>query len=195
MIRGLYGIADAHNGDPLETASAMLAGGCRLVQLRAKSWTIDDVERVGKQFVALCRRVGAIAIINDYAEIAVATGAHGVHVGREDPATVVIRAIVGPDLLIGRSTNDLADVSGAEKGADYLAFGPIWETRNVSRPKAIQGVDRLRSVRALTRLPLVAIGGITRERLPKIRRLADAWAVIGAISSEADPVAATKGLL
>ncbi len=197
-IRGLYGLADAEasGGDPLRMAAWLLEGGCRLIQLRCKGWDPEEVLRAARALAPPCRQVGATLLVNDHVEVAVAAGADGVHLGQRDPDAAAARRLLGPDRILGRSTNALDQVPAATTGADYLAFGPVWPTGNVSRPKEVQGIEALREARALAPdLPLVAIGGITAARLPAIRAAgADAWAVIGAVAGAEDPVAATRAL-
>lgn len=197
-IRGLYGMADAVGGDPVGLGGALLEGGARIVQLRCKDWPEDEVLRAARELRDLCNQHGALFIVNDSAEIAVAADADGVHVGQTDGPSGPIRRVLGPNRLLGRSTNGLEQIPLALSEADYLAFGPVWPTTHLSRPKEVQGAERLSAARALVPadLPLVAIGGITPERLPAVRAAgADAWAVIGAIAHAADPVAATRALL
>ncbi len=199
-IRGLYGLADAEasGGDPVRLGAQLLQGGCRLVQLRCKGWALDDVEAAARELVARCHAVGATFVVNDHAGVAAAVGADGVHVGQLDDPAEVVRAALGPGRFLGRSTNDLAQVPAALAHADYLAYGPVFPTPHLSRPKTVQGLDALTRARALVpaHVPLVAIGGITAERLPEVRGAgADAWAVIGAIARAADPVRATRELL
>jgi thiamine-phosphate diphosphorylase len=199
-IRGLYGIADADasGGDPLGLAADLLAGGCRLVQLRCKGWKPEDVERAARELAVRCHRVGATLIVNDWPEIAVSSGSDGVHVGQLDASVEAVRAVVGEGRIIGRSTNDLDQLREALRGADYVAFGPVWETANAGRPKTVRGIDALRAARAAVppSVPLVAIGGITRARAAEVRAAgASAWAVIGAIAHADDRIAATKALI
>ena len=197
MIRGLYGIADSGFGDPEAIAADLFEGGCRLVQVRCKGWAVDDVLRVSRAVVRRARPIGAIVIVNDHPEVAVEADAHGVHVGQLDSAVAEVRRIVG-NRIIGRSTNDPEQIRTALEGADYVAFGPVYATANAGRPQTVRGVEGLRAARAIVpaRVPLVAIGGITAERMPEIRACgADAWAVIGAICARNDRVAATRALL
>jgi len=199
-IRGLYGLADAEasGGDPVGLGMALLEGGCRLVQLRCKGWEPDEVLRAARALHARCVPLGATLILNDWPELAAAAGADGVHVGQTDADAATARRLVGPNRIVGRSTNDLLQIPAALEGADYLAFGPVWPTDHLSRPKAVQGVERLVRARALVPadVPLVAIGGVTADRLPAIRDAgADAWAVIGAIAGAGARVAATRALL
>ncbi len=196
-IRGLYGIANAGSGrlDPVAQGLALLEGGCRLVQLRCKGWAVDDIEAAARELGPACRRAGATFIVNDHPEIAARVDADGVHVGQTDAEAMDARAAIGPDRLLGRSTNHPGEVARALEHADYLAFGPMYDTPHLSRPKSVQGPALLAEVRAQVppEVPLVAIGGLTRERLPAIRSAgADAWAVIGAIALADDPVAETR---
>lgn len=199
-VVGLYTIADAEvsAGDPVGIAADALAGGCRLLQLRCKGWSEQETLRAAREVVALGHRYGATVIINDSPEIAIATGADGVHLGQLDGDVSWARLIVGQGAIVGRSTGDLDSLKSAAKDADYVAFGPVFPTPHLSRPKAVRGLDLLREAHALVdgRLPLVAIGGITGERLPSIKAIGiSCWAVIGAIALADDPIAATRTLL
>lgn len=199
-ITGLYGIADAttSHGDPVGLGADLLDGGCRLVQLRCKDWAPDDVVAAARALGARCRLAGATFIVNDAPDVAAASGADGVHLGQTDGAVADARKVLGADVIIGRSTGDLDAVQLALVDADYLAFGPIFDTPNLSRFKEVRGIERLVAVRAQvpTRVPLVAIGGITPERLPAIRSAgASAWAVIGAVAGATDRAAAVRSLL
>ena len=197
-LRGLYGIADADcgTGDPVRLAEQLLDGGCRVIQLRCKSWSIDDIERAAIAVNQRCVERSALFFVNDHAEVAAAVGATGVHLGQTDISSEVIRRRHGSGLLIGRSTNALDQIPATLPNADYLAFGPVFTTTNLSRAKPVQGLELLSQARHLaTSLPLVAIGGITKERLGAIKATGvDAWAVISAIAGASDPVAATRDL-
>ncbi|MBA2322013.1 MAG: thiamine phosphate synthase [Deltaproteobacteria bacterium] len=193
-VRGLYGIVGGP--DPERLGRALLTGGCRLLQLRWKERPADDIIEVGRQLRTACDGVGALLIANDDPEIGAAFGADGVHLGQTDGPVAHARRHL-PAGLVGRSTHTPDDVAAAvAEGADYLGFGPMYATPNLSRPKDVRGPDALRAVRGLTRLPIVAIGGITAANLTEIRAAgADAWAVIAAVADAADPVAATRALL
>ncbi len=200
LIRGLYGLADADaaGGDPESLAAALLEGGCRLIQLRCKGWSPDDTLVVARAVRARCASVRATFIVNDHPELAVAADADGVHVGQLDAPTEQVRGILGPERILGRSTHDIAQLETALTDADYVAFGPVFQTENVSRPKGTRGIDALTEAAQTVagRAPLVAIGGITPARLPAIVEAgADSWAVIGAIASASDRALATRALL
>ncbi len=196
-IRGLYGIADAEasGGDPVRLGYDLLAGGCRLIQLRCKAWSPDDTLRAARALVETCRQVDATFIVNDHPEIAAAADADGVHLGQDDGATGDARAILGPDRILGRSTNDLDQLRLAAAEVDYVAFGPVFDSPRLADHKSVQGLGQLAAARAIAVGPLVAIGGIDAERLPLVKACgADAWAVIGAIAGAADRIAATRQL-
>ena len=189
-IRGLYAIADADasDGDPERMARALLAAGCLLLQLRCKGWTADDVERVAASLVPRCRAAGATFIVNDHVSAAVASGAHGVHLGQLDLSSSEARSWLGDGLILGRSSNDLDQAVEIARDADYVAFGPVFETVNAGRPKTVRDPVALAFVRSRIPRdkPLVAIGGITPDRLAAVRAAgADAWAVIGALGTAA----------
>ncbi len=200
IIRGLYLLADVHGcgGDPLPVVHGALRGGCRLVQVRCKGWSDDDALVLAREIVALCRAVGATCIVNDRPEVALRADAHGVHVGQLDGPIDAVRARLGPDRLIGRSSHSVEQAARAAAEADYVAFGPVYDTPNLSRPMAVRGLQQLAQVRATlpVDVPLVGIGGINATRLPQVRQAgADAWAIIGAVCGAPDPEAATRELL
>lgn len=196
LVRGLYGIADAAaaGGDPVSLAADLLAGGCRLVQVRCKDWSLDEQIRVTHEVIALARPLGAVVFANDHPEVALATGADGVHIGQLDGSVEAARAVVGPDILIGQSTHSVEQARAST--GDYVAFGPVFETTNLSRHKPVRGIERLAAVAEVVRVPLVAIGGIGPARIAAVRDAgAHAWAVIGAVAGAADRVAATQVLV
>ena len=196
-VLGLYGIADsqASRDDPVRLASHLLSAGCTVIQLRCKGWSNTEILRAAVEIRALCAHHRALFIVNDHPDVALEAGAHGVHLGQTDADTVQVRATIGPHRLIGRSTNATHQIATAAVGADYLAFGPVFTTPHLSRPKNVVGVDQLRAARRLTSLPLVAIGGIDALNLQQVVDAgADAWAVIGAIALADDPVRAAQAL-
>lgn len=195
----VYPIADAGAATPpLDVVAAVLAAGCRLVQLRMKdadTRTFVDVARAAK---ALTDRHQAALIINDRADIAQLIDAAGVHVGQDDLPLAETRAIVGPTRIIGTSTHTLAQLNAAlQLGiADYVAYGPVFPTASKERPDPVQGVDILRRAREVATCPLVAIGGINAANIEGVLATGvDAVAVIGAIAGAADPLAAARTLL
>ena len=195
----LYPIADAADArDVLALAAAILAGGARFLQLRAKDASTGELLRLARAAKALTDGAGARLIVNDRADVARLVDAAGVHLGQDDLPPAAARAILGPEKVIGFSTHNLDQVDAAlHTGAiDYLAFGPIFATASKRNPDPPQGCDAVRIVRPRCALPLVAIGGIDGANLHDVLAAgADAVAVIGAIASTPDPARATRALL
>jgi thiamine-phosphate pyrophosphorylase len=139
---------------------------------------------------------GALFIINDRCDLAMALEADGVHLGQGDLPLKEARAIMGPHRLIGISTHRLQEIREiAQEGANYLAFGPIFQTRSKADHEPVVGLAGLRAARGLTRLPLFAIGGITIANAGTVLSVgADGVAVISAVSDAPDIAAAVKAL-
>ena len=195
QVRGLYVITDGGlaGARPLPTLVAQaLAGGARLVQYRDK--TADHARRrdEARALASLCRTAGAVLIVNDDVELALAAQAHGVHLGRDDDAIAAARACLGPDRLIGVSCYDRFDLALAARdaGADYVAFGSFYPSP--TKPAAVRAdVSLLERGRRELSLPLVAIGGITPENgRALVAAGADALAVINAVFGATDVRAA-----
>lgn len=197
-IHGLYGIADAgaSRGDPEALGFALLEGGCRLVQLRCKGWKPTEIVRVARALQRRCRAAGATFIVNDSAEIAVEVDADGVHIGALDGEPADARRVLGSRRILGCSSDTPESATELAKIADYVAFGPIWATENdAGRGKQPRGIASFAEARALVppTVPLVAIGGITADRVQDlIHSGASAWAVIGGIANAPDWTAATR---
>lgn len=200
LVRGLYGMADADaaRGDPARLAVALIAARCRVVQLRCKGWSTKDIVRAARDVLPASRAAGAALIINDDAEACVASGADGLHIGQTDGPVASWRGIIGPDRLLGVSCHQTSDLTAAARYADYLAFGPVFATPNLSRPKPVRGLDGLGAARLATPTshPLVAIGGITLANVGSVIEAgADAWAVISAVASADDPETAARAFM
>ena len=172
--------AQAGGRPPAEVAETLLSAGVRLIQLRDKQGSSRDLFEQARSLSAIIRRGEGIFIVNDRADVARAAGADGVHLGQADLPVELARQILGPGKWVGFSTHVLAQVVEADRSsADYVAFGPIFETAGKERPDPVVGLDGLRQVRKATRKPLVAIGGITvRNARQVIEAGADSVAVI-----------------
>lgn len=194
---GLYGIADAEASgqDPERLAAAFLEGGARILQLRCKDWAFDAEVEAGRAISTRCRSYGALLIGNDHIERALAMGADGLHLGQLDGPLQEARAKIG-DRILGRSTHSVEQALQAQaNGADYIAFGPCFETPHLSRPKPVRGIERLAEVAQAVDRPLIAIGGITAHNLHEVRSAgAHGWAIIGAVAHANDPTAAARAL-
>ncbi len=166
-------------------AAAMLEGGAGILQYRRKgAFTRKAIDEAGR-VAELCRRFGAIFIVDDRADMALLLNA-GLHVGQQDLAPEDARCLIGPKRMLGFSTQDAAQLAAAAGApADYLALGPIFETASKQDPGPLVGLANLRAWRGLTSRPLVAIGGIHRENaLAVLEAGADSVAVISDLLPE-----------
>jgi thiamine-phosphate pyrophosphorylase len=192
-LTGLYAIVGG--ADPLGQATSALAGGAGVVQLRLKEAPAGEVLEVARRLVALAAG-RALVILNDRADLALRAGADGVHVGEEDLPVMEARRVVGPHLLLGRSTRTLADgLAALEAGADHVGFGPVFATATKAIAAPPRGLALLREVAAGLPAPLVAIGGIGLETIGEVAGAgAAAAAVIGALFDAPDPRARAAAL-
>jgi thiamine-phosphate pyrophosphorylase len=163
-------------------AEAVLEGGAQILQFRHKAFfsrdVFEDAHRVGE----LCNSAGAFFVMNDRADLARLLRSW-LHLGQDDLPPADVRKILPRGSIIGYSTHNEQQLRKADREpVDYLAFGPVFETSSKQNPDPVAGVEELKRVRTLTRKPLVAIGGITRERASAVWAAgADSIAVIGDI--------------
>jgi thiamine-phosphate pyrophosphorylase len=187
-VTGFYPVLDsellARRGlSAVQAAEAILQAGARILQFRYKGFFSRDVFEDAQRVAALCRTAGALFVVNDRADIAMLLGA-GVHLGQSDLAPADARKLT--DAIIGFSTHNEQQLgAGDREPVDYLAIGPIFPTASKENPDPVIGIERLRSLRAVTSKRLVAIGGITRENAPAVLEAgADSIAVIGDLYPE-----------
>lgn len=178
-------IASLSTRDTADFVKELLEGGVTLIQYRNKT---GSAGQVFEQARMLRRLVGerAALILNDRADLALAADCAGVHLGQDDLSAEGAQVVAGKRLLIGVSTHSVEQVRAADAGpADYLAIGPVFATASKERPDPVVGVEGVRAARAVTRKPLVAIGGITRENCRAVIEAgADAVAVISDLVRE-----------
>jgi thiamine-phosphate pyrophosphorylase len=179
--------------DADDLLAAALAGGVDVVQLREKDATEDEVLRAAGTFRARCDEAGALFVLNDRPDLAVATGADGVHLGQDDMSVDEARSIVGDVRLIGRSTHSVEQIDAAT-GVDYVAVGPVHATPTKPGRPAV-GLDPVRHAAAHARVPFFAIGGIDPGNVAEaIAAGARRVVVVRAIAEAADPEAAARDL-
>jgi thiamine-phosphate pyrophosphorylase len=183
--------------DPVALALAMLAAGARLLQLRLKGCSTRDLLTVAARLREMTAAAGATFIVNDRADLALAVGADGVHLGQEDLPVEVARQLVGPGRLLGFSTHSEVQLEAARgTGADYLSLGPIFATTSKAAADPVIGIQRLRTARPLVAQPLVAIGGITAATAREVLNAgAEAVSVIAAVVRAPDVQRAAAELL
>ena len=184
----LYAILDASYFSDSQilfsTAEELLAGGVTLLQYRNKSGNAREMLEQARE---LKRRLdGAKLIMNDRADLCLAAGFDGVHVGQEDLSPEGARKVVGTILWLGVSTHNPEQIKEADKtSADYIAIGPVFSTASKANPDPVVSLEGVRQARALTRKPLVAIGGINRANCRSVIEAgADSVAVISDLMRE-----------
>lgn len=179
----------------LEQIEDALRSGATCVQLREKSLEKEAFTAEARAVLALCRRYGAPLIINDRVDVALESGADGVHVGIEDAPVAEIRQKTGPDFIIGATAKTVEQARAAEAaGADYLGVGAVFPSPTKQNAIRITA-EELRAICASVSIPAVAIGGITRENMGELRGCGMAGiAVVSALFSAADIRAAAREL-
>jgi thiamine-phosphate pyrophosphorylase len=182
---------------PLTLAEEALRGGAAMIQLRHKTASGSQLFSWALAISRRCREYGALCIVNDRLDIALACGADGVHLGQQDIPAAAARKLLGKKRIIGLSASSPDEAIRAEKdGADYIGFGHIYPTSSKDKGFDPVGPEMLREVAALVSLPLIAIGGIKRENAPQlIGHGASGIAVISAVSRAVDPYRATSELV
>jgi thiamine-phosphate pyrophosphorylase len=173
---------------------AAVQGGVTCVQLREKQASTRDFVRLACALNDLLQAVGVPLVINDRIDVALASGAQGVHLGQSDLSVTQARRLLPPQVFIGLSVETMEDVArAAGQPVDYLGVSPIYPTPTKTDTAAPWGLEGLRQVRAETDLPLVAIGGIHLGNAAEVLQAgADGLAVVSALCSADDPCAAAK---
>jgi len=176
--------------NPLQQAQAACQGGASVIQLRSKHLTDQEVVSLGLNIREITRNAGIQFVVNDRFDLAMACEADGVHLGQTDFPPHALPESVRQNLCVGRSTHSLDQAHIAmEEGADYVAFGPVFETKSKESEYEEMGLFQLREVAEnLSPHPVVAIGGITRDNLAEILIAgASGAAVIGAVAQAENP--------
>jgi thiamine-phosphate pyrophosphorylase len=182
-------------------ASAFLAGGATLLQLRAKNQASGFFLDAAAEIVALAHQANALVLVNDRADIARLSGADGVHVGQEDLAPVQVRVVTGPDAIVGLSTHTAAQLDAAlGQPVDYVAIGPVFGTRTKATGYDSLGLEPVRRAAAVASAhgrPLVAIGGITLDNAPDVLRAGAASVAIitDLVTGGGDPASRVRAYL
>jgi thiamine-phosphate pyrophosphorylase len=154
---------------PVDLVRSVIEAGVDLVQLRMKEADAAEVLEIGDQFRAACEEMGVLFVVNDRPDVALALGADGVHLGQDDLPPAVARDIVGPDVLIGRSTHSTEDLQLARAehdagNADYIAVGPVYETPTAPGKHPV-GPDLIAEAASGIAFPWFAIGGINSRNI------------------------------
>jgi thiamine-phosphate pyrophosphorylase len=190
-------VTDRHACDGRDLADVVAAAcdaGLRAVQLRDKDLTGGALFALAERLRTITGRTGALLLVNERVDVAIAAGADGVHLGGGAMAVADARALMPPGALVGVSTHAPAELATSD--ADYALFGPVWDTPSKRAFGAPQGTARLREAVAAASRPVLAIGGIDAAHIAAVRAAgAHGVAVIRAILTAEHPAAATRALL
>lgn len=194
IIRGLYAIVDTSYVLPRDiekAAGALIRGGARVIQLRAKDLSGADILNAAAAVRTLTLKSGAAFIINDRIDIAILTGADGVHLGQDDIPLEDCRRLLGGSAIVGISTHNPDEAQkAASGGADYISFGPIFPTKTKKDALPPRGLAGLKEISEKITLPVVAIGGITEENVEEVLQAGAASAAIISDILEASDISA-----
>jgi len=193
----LYGILDLGYVEPsnaLRMTRLMLDGGVGMIQLRAKSQDLETIVAIARQVAPLCREAGVPFLLNDHPQVVAETGADGVHVGQDDMPVADVRAMIGPDAIIGLSTHSVAQARDSQ-GADYIGFGPLFATPTKPDYKPV-GLADIAEVHRRVSVPIFCIGGIKLENLIEVLAAgAKRAVVVSGILRSSDPAAYCRACL
>jgi thiamine-phosphate pyrophosphorylase len=185
----LYAITPDAEPDEIDRlAGAWLRGGVDVIQLRTKSLPRGILLQVAKRLASECRQAGTLCIVNDHLDVALLSGADGVHLGETDLSVEAARRLAGDRIIVGASASTPEAGERAERaGADYLGTGPAFATPIKAEKPAI-GPDGVAAVQGRVRIPVFAIGGIERANVPELLAAGvTRICVIRALSGAPDP--------
>jgi len=198
-MSGLYVIIDTQaleEHSHIEVANQVIQGGAKTIQLRDKLRSKKELLLVAQQLRELCTEHNVLFIMNDYLDLALAADADGLHLGQNDLPLPVARKLLPMDKILGGSVTTLEQATAAEsEGADYIGVGSIYPTPSKETAKVI-GLETLRQIRQAVTLPLVAIGGITKDNVAEVMAAgADSVAVISAVAQAKAPEEAARQIV
>lgn len=186
----------------LDSIQLALDGGCRWIQLRMKDATDDEVRPIAVEAQKLCRAYGAKFIIDDRVALVRELGADGVHLGKNDMPIREARQLLGPDFIIGGTANTFEDAKAHyEASANYIGCGPFRFTTTKQKLAPVLGLDGYRHIIQQMRaanitIPVVAIGGITKDDIPAILQTGiTGIALSGTVLRADDPIAEMKHII
>lgn len=179
-----------------EVVAALVRGGARILQLRAKAVSDRRLVELARQALDAAREGGALLLVNDRPDVARIVGADGVHVGQDDLRPADVRKVLGPDAIVGLSTHNVEQLRrAASEPVDYVAVGPVFPTSTKAEADPVVGLDLVRQARGMVAQPLVAIGGIGQENARRVAEAgADGLAVASALLHAPDLAACSAAL-
>ncbi|HSR13157.1 MAG TPA: thiamine phosphate synthase [Thermodesulfobacteriota bacterium] len=180
----------------LECAKLAVSGGADAIQFRQKAGSAREMIREAAEMRKFCRGAGAVFIVNDRIDVAIASEADGVHLGQDDFPIPLARKLLGPNAIIGGSAGNMEEARRClEEGADYVGVGPVYTTTSKEDAGPAGGLGLLEEIVKSIPLPVIAIGGITPENVLSILKTgAFGIAVISAVVCRKDPAAAAASL-
>jgi thiamine-phosphate diphosphorylase len=187
-LTGLYVVMDTpalKGRSHGEVATKAIKGGAKIIQLRDKVTSKKELLPIARQLRELCSEQNVLFIINDHLDLALAVDADGLHLGQDDLPIKVARQFLPGDKLLGSSVRTVEQATAVQaEGADYIAVGSIYPTPSKEAAQVV-GLERLRQIRKVVSLPLVAIGGINQDNVAQVLgagadSVAVIWAVLGA---------------
>ena len=180
----------------IELAELALRGGADTIQFRQKTGSTREMITNAQRMKELCAAAGAAFIVNDRLDVAIASGADGVHLGQDDFPIPLARGLFGKDKSIGGSAAVPEEALFCFKeGADYVGFGPVFPTSSKEDAGPVSGIELLKKVCESIPLPVIAIGGITPENAPQVMAAGAAGiAVISTVCCAPNPEEAARNL-
>lgn len=187
----------AHPRSVVDVVEGALEAGAPAIQLRNSGASAIDLLAVGRELRSLSLAHGALFFVNDRLDVALALEADGVHLGPEDPPVVAVRRAVGAGFLIGRSADDPVVAQRAvDDGASYIGCGAVYPTSTKPNAGDVIGIEGLHKVVRRVRAPVIAIGGVTPERVAQVASSgASGVAVVGSIMAASDVAPVVRALL
>ena len=189
-MKGFYFVTDSglsKKGNYADVQAA-LAAGVDFIQYRHKSGTLQEMIEEGQALRQLCQGHDCKFLINDRVDVCLAVDADGVHLGQEDLSYQTARKLLGPSKIIGLTVHNVEEALAAEElGADYLGISPIYETKTKPDAGPASGVELIRAIKKVCKIPVVAIGGIKLYNAPAVIDAgADSLATISAVITKED---------
>lgn len=179
-----------------QLAELAIQGGADTIQFRHKTGSTRELIRIAQEMSAICTQHNIPLIVNDRADVALAVGAKGTHFGQDDMPVGIGRRILTSETIIGASARTEEKIFEAiTEGADYIGYGPIYNTSSKADAEQTKGLDRLHKMSQIAECPVIAIGGITLDTAADVIQAgAHGIAVISAVCGQSDPQKATEEL-
>jgi thiamine-phosphate pyrophosphorylase len=195
LRRGLYLILTEPRDGYEALCRWAVEAGLPAVQLRYKGHDEHEHLALAHALRRITAGTGTLFIVNDRPDIALISHADGMHLGQDDLPAAEVRLLIGPTMLLGLSTHNMEQVTAANAApVDYIGFGPLFTTNSKERPDPVTGPDALGAVLAISRHPVVAIGGLDLERIRRLHTCPHNVAVIRAVSDASNPLAVMNAI-